>query len=72
MCIVERRGKSAIIPLRQEIIKDNAHIVFETCGYFTTGFVDLINNMDKSFQSGLGASFFHQFFDEFTAGEDHA
>ncbi len=66
------KWESAVIPLGQEIIKDNAHVVPEICGYFTTGFVDLVNNMDKSFQSGLGAGFFHQFFDEFAAGEDHA
>ncbi len=42
-------GHGAIVPLRQDFIKKDAHILLEIGGHFTSGLVDLVNNMHKGF-----------------------
>ena len=65
----ERNG--SIIPLRQEVVKDNPHVLQEVGSYLAAGLIDFINDMNKCHQPGLGVSFFHQFFDQFDGSEDH-
>ena len=57
-------GNGPIIPLRQEIIKHNPHGLLEIGGYFSTGFIHFVNNMNKGFQASGGMGFLHQLFDQ--------
>ena len=49
-------GYSAIVPLRQDFVKNDAHVFLEIVSHFTSGLIDLVNDMHKRFQSGLGMS----------------
>ncbi len=62
----------SIVPLRQEIVKDNAHVLFEIGNYLASNEIDFVDDMHKSPQTGLGVSLFHQFFYQCDAGENDA
>ena len=64
----ERNGP--IVPLGQAIIKQDGHVLFEILSDLATRLIDFVKDMNKSFQSGLGMRFFHQFFDQFDRGEN--
>lgn len=64
-------GDCTVIPLRQEIIKNSAHIIFEISGIFSSGFESLINNVHENFESRFGMIFLHQFFDQLNRSKYH-
>ncbi len=72
LCISNSKGNSPIIPLGQEIIKNNTHILLEIGGHFSTCFIGFVNHMDKCFQASRGVSFLHQFLDQRHRGENDA
>ena len=56
----------------QELVKNDAHIFFEIISYLATSVIDFVNDMNESLQASLGVGFFHQLFNQFNRGEDHA
>jgi len=69
--ICGKRNRS-IVPLRQDLIKYDAHRFLEISGHFAAGFIDLVENLDKDVQAGLRMGFRHQLLDEGDARENHA
>jgi len=61
-----------IVPLRQDLIKHDAHRLLEMSGHFAACFIDLVENLDKDVPAGLRVGLLHQFLDERDARENHA
>jgi len=62
----------SIVPLGQEIIKDDPHIFHGIGSYLAASLIDFVNDMNESGQAGAGVGFFHQFFDQFKRCKNHA
>ena len=72
LCNNGSQWNSPVIPLGQEIIKNNTHSLLEIGGHFSTSYIDFVNNVDKCFQAGRGSGLLHQFLDQGHRGKNDA
>ena len=62
----------SVVPLRQELVKDDSHVGFEIIGGLASGFVYLIENMNRGGQALLRSGVGHEPADNRQAVENHA
>ena len=67
--VASRRGP--VVPLRQVLVKDDGHVVFEARGYLPPSLIDLIDDLYGDVQSLTRVGLFHKLFDQVNTGEDH-
>ena len=62
----------AVVPLGQEVVEEDFHVLFESLGTLAAGVVDLVENVHGHLQAGAGGGLFHQALDDLDRVEDHA
>ena len=60
-----------VIPLRERVIKDNPHLLFDMGSDFSTRCIDFVEKAHADFSTRFRGRFRHQVFDNVDARENH-
>lgn len=60
----------SVIPLGQEVIEDDSHVLFEVIDDFTSRLIDLVDDIDGDRETLAGLRLGDEFTNDFTALED--
>ena len=63
---------SSVVPLWQEFVKEDGHVVLEISGHFATGLIDAVNLIDRDREALAGLGLGDELRDQFTSRKDDA